>query len=149
MRVSPSAHYVAPTVALALALLFAPTLALAEGPSIDRPLTDRPGDPSRGRAVVRDLGKATCLICHAMPIPEEPDHGTIGPPLAGVGARVPAGVLRQRIVDPTAMNPDTVMPPYFRTEGLHRVLGTFAGRTIYSAQEVEDVVAYLATLTTP
>jgi sulfur-oxidizing protein SoxX len=115
--------------------------------TMDTPLTSLPGDPARGRQVARDLGKAACLICHAMPIPEEPDHGTIGPPLAGVGKRYTAGELRMRLVDSTVANPDTVMPSYYRTDGLYRVLGTFRGQTIYSAQEVEDVVAYLMTLT--
>ena len=50
------------------------------------------------------MNKATCLICHAMPIPEEPNHGTIGPPLAGVGARRTAGELRLRLVDATRVN---------------------------------------------
>lgn len=113
------------------------------------PLTDVPGDPVRGRAVARDLEKATCLICHAMPIPEEPNHGDIGPSLAGVGGRLTPAQLRQRIVDPTALNPATVMPAYFRRDGLHRVLARFADQSIYSAQEVEDVVAYLATLRDP
>ncbi|MFN8721408.1 MAG: sulfur oxidation c-type cytochrome SoxX [Rhodospirillales bacterium] len=135
-----------PLPAVAALLLLAGT-AGAAGPSTDRSLTDRPGDPARGRAVVRDLSKATCLICHAMPIPEEPDHGDVGPPLAGVGARLGSGEIRQRIVDPTIANPATVMPAYFRAEGLDRVGAAFRGRTIYTAQEVEDVVAYLATLT--
>ncbi|MCP8940966.1 sulfur oxidation c-type cytochrome SoxX [Alsobacter sp. SYSU M60028] len=113
------------------------------------PLTAQPGDPARGRDVVRDLTKATCLICHALPIPEEPNPGNIGPNLAGVGARFSAGELRARVVDATTINPNTVMPPYFRTEGLNRVLARWRGQTIYSAQEVEDVVAYLGTLRQP
>ena len=118
-----------------------------DAPKLSMPLTALPGDPARGRLVVRDTGKATCLICHAMPIPEEPDHGTIGPPLQGIARRSTAPALRQRIVDATAVNPDTLMPPYFRSTGFHRVLARFDGQSIYSAQDVEDVVAYLLTLT--
>lgn len=110
------------------------------------PLTDVPGNPSRGRQIVRDQGAASCLICHAMPIPEEPDHGNVGPPLHGIGARYSAAELRQRLVDPKALNPDTVMPSYFSTEGLYRVLDRHADRPIYTAQQVEDVVAYLVSL---
>lgn len=110
------------------------------------PLTAMPGDPVRGRAIVRDPGKASCLICHAMPIPEEPDHGGIGPPLAGIGKRTTPGELRRRLVDPTVREPETVMPAYHRVDGLNRVLERYRGQPIYSAQEVEDVVAYLATL---
>lgn len=116
-------------------------------PILPEPLTGVPGDPARGRLVVRDASKATCLICHAMPIPEEPDHGTIGPPLQGIARRATAGALRQRIVDATALNPATVMPAYHRAEGFHRVLARHRGESIYSAQDVEDVVAYLMTLT--
>src|SRR5690606_16909357 len=98
------------------------------------------------RQIVRDTNKATCLICHPMPIPEEPNHGDIGPPLHGVGGRYTLGELRLRVVDPKAINPDTVMPSYYRVNGLHRVLQRFRDRPIYTAQEVEDVVAYLASL---
>jgi sulfur-oxidizing protein SoxX len=134
--------------AAALAIVTA-LVSPASAQDIGMPLTQIPGDPVRGRSVVRDLEKATCLICHAMPIPEEPNHGDIGPPLAGVGSRLTAVQLRQRIIDPMAVNPATVMPSYYRREGLNRVLARFAGQTIYTAQDVEDVVAYLATLREP
>jgi len=132
-----------------LALLYALGFvhAAAAQPAELAPLTAAPGDPARGRAIVRDVGKASCLICHAMPIPEEPDHGGIGPSLAGIGSRASPGALRRRIVDPTADNPDSVMPAYHRVDGLERVLSRLRGQPIYTAQEVEDVVAYLATLT--
>lgn len=134
---------------LALAAALQAACAAAAAQELRQPLTDVAGDPARGRQVVRDLEKATCLICHRMPIPEEPNHGDIGPPLAGVGGRLTRAELRQRIVDPTVANPRTVMPAYFRRDGLNRVLARFAGQTIYAAQDVEDVVAYLATLTDP
>ena len=113
---------------------------------IRAPLTDAPGNTARGRQTVRDMTKATCLICHALPIPEEPDHGEIGPPLAGVGNRLTPGAIRLRLVDPKAVNPETLMPSYYRTEGLNRVLSTYRGQPIYTAQQIEDVVAYLASL---
>jgi sulfur-oxidizing protein SoxX len=137
---------------LALALTGFPTGAPAEGmarPAMDRPLTDAPGNPGRGRLIVRDTARATCLICHSLPIPEEPDHGRIGPSLAGVGSRLTPAELRLRLVDPKAVNPDTIMPSYFRTEGLHRVAEGYRGQTIYTAQQIEDVVAYLSGLTAP
>ena len=112
------------------------------------PLTTEPGNPARGRLIVRDLDRASCLICHALPIPEEPDHGTIGPPLHGIGAHLSVAEMRQRIIDPKAANPDTIMPSYYRTTGLRDVLEIYRGRPIYTAQQVEDVVAYMATLTT-
>ena len=72
--------------------------------------------------------------------------GTIGPPLAGVGTRLTPGQLRLRIVDPTRVSRDAVMPAYFRIDGIDGVEQNYRGRTILTAQQVEDVVAYLATL---
>lgn len=116
------------------------------GQSIPDPLTDERGNPVRGRQIIRDVDNATCLICHSIPIPDEPDQGNIGPSLAGVGSRYSEGELRLRIVNSKAINPDTVMPAYYRIDGLNRVMGLYVGRPIYSAQQVEDVVAYLTSL---
>ena len=112
-----------------------------------QPLTDTRGNVARGLALVRDMTRASCLICHALPIPDEPDQGDIGPPLAGVANRYSAAELRQRLVDARVANPATVMPPYHATNGLTRVLTAYQGQPIYSAQEIEDVLAYLMTLT--
>ena len=120
-----------------------------EGLAIPKALTSTPGDPLRGERVVRDAANATCLICHALPIPEEPDPGNIGPPLVGIGSRYTAGELRLRLVDPKVINPDTPMPAYYKVEGLNRVSGEYQEKPIYSAQDIEDVVAYLLTLIDP
>jgi L-cysteine S-thiosulfotransferase len=110
------------------------------------PLTDRPGDPARGREIVLDPARGNCLICHPMPIAEAEFHGDVGPDLAGVGSRYSAGEIRLRVVDAKRLNPDSVMPAYHRAEGLHRVLKEYRGKPILTRQEVEDVVAYLMTL---
>ena len=117
-----------------------------ENLAIPESLTGRPGDPARGERIVRDPDRATCLICHAMPIEGEPDPGNIGPPLHGVAGRYTAGELRLRLVDPKHLNPETVMPSYYARDGLHRVAPEYRGRSIYSASEIEDVIAYLLTL---
>jgi sulfur-oxidizing protein SoxX len=114
--------------------------------AIPEPLTDQLGDPERGRRIVLDREAGDCTICHAMPLPQRQFHGTIGPPLDGVGSRYSAGELRLRLVDPKTFNPDTVMPAYHRVEGLHRVHERYRGQPILTAQQVEDVVAYLLTL---
>jgi sulfur-oxidizing protein SoxX len=114
--------------------------------SIALPLTQMPGNPDRGRQLVRDLGHVSCLICHVMPISEEPDHGNIGPSLVGVGNRLTIGELRLRLVEPRVLNPDTVMPSYYRIKELYRVGESFREKPIYTAQDVEDVVSYLAQL---
>lgn len=107
------------------------------------PLTDVKGDPAAGREIVRKKG--LCLSCHQMPIPEDADHGDVGPPLEGVGSRMQPAELRMRVVDAKIINPDTSMPSFYKKD-LHRVAKKFEGQTILTAQEVEDVVAYLATL---
>ena len=117
--------------------------------AILEPLTDQPGDAERGRRIVLDRDGGDCLICHAMPLPQRQFHGTIGPPLDGVGGRYAAGGLRLRLVDPKALNPDTIMPAYYRVEGFHRVHERYRGKPILTAQQIEDVVAYLLTLQLP
>jgi sulfur-oxidizing protein SoxX len=114
--------------------------------AIPEPLTDQPGDPERGRRIVLDREGGDCTICHAMPLPQRQFHGTVGPPLDGIGSRSTAAELRLRIVDPKLINPQTMMPAYYKVDGLHRVLDRYHGRPILSAQEVEDIVAYLLTL---
>jgi sulfur-oxidizing protein SoxX len=104
------------------------------------------GDPVRGRAIVADRQVGLCLLCHSGPFPEERFQGDLAPSLAGVGARFSEAELRLRIVDPARLNPKTIMPSYYRKEGLERVAPSFRGKTILDAQQIEDVVAYLATL---
>lgn len=112
----------------------------------EAPLTDVPGDPSRGRAIVADRTRGLCLLCHAGPIPEERFQGNLAPPLDGAGLRWSAAELRLRLVDGKRLNPDSIMPSYYRVEGLHRVAPAQRGRAILAAQEIEDVIAYLLTL---
>jgi sulfur-oxidizing protein SoxX len=113
---------------------------------ISKPLAEPRGDAARGRAIVANRTVGLCLLCHSGPIPEERFQGNLAPSLAGAGARWNESQLRLRIVDAARANPDTIMPPYFRTDGLRNVAKPFAGKTILTAQQVEDVVAYLATL---
>ena len=114
--------------------------------AIPASLTGRPGDAARGRAIVANRSTGLCLLCHSGPIAEERFQGDIAPSLAGAGSRWSEGQLRLRIVDGSRLNADTIMPAYYRTGGLQRVARAFEGKTILSAAQVEDVVAYLVTL---
>ena len=117
------------------------------GNGIPKPLTDQPGDPVRGKTVVTDATNATCLICHTMPdIPEQPDQGNLAPPMEHPGSKYTAAELRLRLVNPKFLNPDTIMPAYYRLDGLTRVQQQYVGKTVYKPQDIEDVIAYLLTL---
>jgi L-cysteine S-thiosulfotransferase len=116
------------------------------GDSIPASLTGAVGDPARGRAIVLDRRLGACLLCHTGPFPEERFQGTLAPDLSGTGSRWSAGQLRLRLVDATRLNPDTIMPPYYRIDGLTRVGAAWRGKPILTAEQIEDVVAFLLTL---
>ena len=116
------------------------------GDEIPASLTGAPGDPVRGRAIAAGR-EGNCLACHHMPIPEEQFHGDVGPDLAGIGARLTAGALRLRLVDPKRLSETTIMPAFYVVEGLERVEPYYRGRPALNAEQIEDLVAYLTTLT--
>lgn len=124
----------------------APEAIVVVGDAIPSPLTPAAGDAARGKTIVLDRANGNCLICHRLPVPGELFQGEIGPDLGGVGQRLSAGQLRLRLVDQTRINPATVMPPYYRVAGLERVDPRYRGKPALKAEEIEDVVAYLATL---
>ena len=117
--------------------------------AIPVPLTATSGDAAKGRAIVAYRQAGLCLLCHTAPIAEERFQGNLAPDLGGVGSRLTAGQMRLRIVDARRTNPQTIMPPYQRTEGLQRVGAAFVDKPLLAAQEIEDVVAYLVTLKEP
>ena len=118
----------------------------AVGDAIPEPLGGLQGDPQRGRAVVIDRDNGNCLACHHMPIPGEPMHGTVGPPLNGVGARLSEGQLRLRVVNEQRLNPNTIMPAFYKNPAEYHRPHPAYQTTVLTAREAEDVVAYLMTL---
>jgi sulfur-oxidizing protein SoxX len=114
--------------------------------SIPGSLTGSRGDPARGRGIVASRQVGLCLLCHRGPFPEERFQGDLAPDLRGAGSRWSEGQLRLRLVDPARLNPDTIMPSYHRTEGLVRVAPAWRGKPVLSAEQIEDVVAFLMTL---
>ena len=117
-----------------------------EGDAILASLTGSPGDAERGMKIVTNRQVGLCLLCHAGPYPQERFQGTMAPDLAGAGARWNEGQLRLRMVDAAKINPETIMPPYYRVDDLQRVAPSFRGKPILNAEQIEDVVAYLMTL---
>ena len=150
-RRKPSAN----AIAAGLAALLTSTGAVAPeelrpytivGDTIPTSLTGAAGDPLRGRAIVVDRRLGACLLCHTGPFPEEKFQGTLAPDLSGAGSRWSEGQLRLRLVDPTRLNPDTIMPAYYRVEGLTRVGHAWRGKPILTAEQIEDVLGFLMTL---
>ena len=109
-------------------------------------LTGKAGDPVNGKKLAINRKKGNCLACHSMPIPEQAFHGNVGPDLKGIAASYSEGEFRLRLVDPKVLNSETIMPAFYKAAGFNRVMKKFAGKTIISAQDVEDIVAYLMTL---
>lgn len=116
------------------------------GDAIPVPLTSQPGDAAKGRAIVANRTVGLCLLCHAGPLPEERFQGNLAPTLEGTGSRWTEGQLRLRLVDARRLNPNSLMPSYFQTDGLNRVAPAVQGKPLLDAQQIEDVVAFLRTL---
>ena len=116
------------------------------GDAIPASLTGAKGDASRGRNIAAGRHIGLCLLCHSGPFPEERLQGTIAPDLRGTAARLSEGQIRLRIVDPSRVNAATIMPAYYRTDRLTRVAPAFRGKTVLTAEQIEDIVAFLATL---
>jgi sulfur-oxidizing protein SoxX len=139
----------------AAALLFAlPCTSLAQtalqdfvvvGDAIPAALTGAPGDATRGRALVMERS-STCVLCHNGPFPELKFQSDLAPNLTGVGSRWSAGQLRLRLVDASRVNAGTIMPSYYRVDGLQQVGRTWRDKPVLSAEQIEDIVAYLVTL---
>jgi L-cysteine S-thiosulfotransferase len=116
------------------------------GDGIPVPLTVTPGDAQRGRRIVVDRQVGLCTLCHSGPFAEVRQQGDLSTHLGGAGSRWSTAQLRLRLVDPQRLNPDSIMPAYFRNHGLRQVGSAFAGRPVLEAQQIEDVVAFLVTL---
>lgn len=109
-------------------------------------LSGVPGDANRGRVIVLSRQSGLCILCHSGPFPEERFQGNLAPDLGMSAAVLTAAQLRARIVDASRFNPDTIMPSYFKKDHFTRVAPQFANKTILTAQEIEDVVAFLVSL---
>ena len=163
-RVSLSITNPVARISLPLLLVLSPSASLAGKPvtmpppesycqwevkdyAIEKPLCGLAGDASRGKAIASDGSKGNCLACHQLPIDGIEAYGTIGPPLEGIASRLTEGFIRLRVVDTRKVNPMSIMPGFYRDPDLiHRPGKPYVGRTFLTAQQVEDVIAYLVTL---
>jgi len=144
---------VRPVACLAAALVALGSAASAQalrpfavvGDAIPASLTATAGDAARGRALVVERS-STCILCHSGPFPEQSFQGDVAPSLAGTGSRWTEGEIRLRLVDASRFNPATIMPSYYRIDGLSRVGRAWQGKPILTAEQIEDIVAYLVTL---
>jgi len=146
-----SARHIGTWIAAALLALPGPAGAQAlrpytvVGDAIPEPLTNARGDVARGRALVVERS-STCILCHSGPFPEQKFQGDLAPDLSGSGSRWSEGQLRLRLVDASRLNAATIMPSYYRVDGLHRVGTPWRGKPVLSAEQIEDIVAYLVSL---
>jgi L-cysteine S-thiosulfotransferase len=129
---------------LALAL----TALVVVGDGVPQPLTDSAASASRGRAIVVNRQQGLCLLCHNGPnvFSEVREQGNLASNLEGTGTRWTVAQLRLRVADARRLDPAGLMPSFYRSEGLHQVGKAWLGKTVLSAQEIEDVVAFLQTL---
>jgi L-cysteine S-thiosulfotransferase len=126
--------------------IIAPANVEIVGDGVPRSLTGRPGDPARGAEIALAREQGNCLACHVIPAPDAAAHGNVGPPLGDVADRLSEAQIRLRLVDMRRLNPTSIMPSYYRVDGLRRVAAAYAGKPVLTAAEIEDVVAFLATL---
>lgn len=121
--------------------------------AVETSLTGTPGDPAEGRKIM-NKGAGNCIACHTVSdLSEFPFHGDVGPMLDGVADRWTEAELRGIVSNAKEMFPDSVMPSFYRTAGFVRPGNAFTGKAaegelepLLTAQQVEDVVAYLLTL---
>lgn len=143
------------SLAAAFAICLSAGSALAQEPikleivsdALPKSLTGAPGNADAGKKVFLTRTLGNCLACHQVSsLKSEDFHGEFGPSLDGVAGRYTEAQLRLIIADPKRIFTDTVMPAFFKNDGLSRVRPEFVGKSILTAAQVEDVVAYLKTL---
>lgn len=119
---------------------------VVQGDAVPAPLTSVAGDAARGRVLMGDRHRSLCVLCHTGPFDNPHLQGDLGPSLSGVGSRLTEGQIRLRVIDMKALNPDSIMPSYHRSPDAERVAANWRGKPVLEAQEIEDLVAYLASL---
>lgn len=143
-----AAGMMAATVSFATAEVVLPDAVSMEDGAVAASLTGSAGNAENGRKVFANRKLGNCLACHMnKDLSEQPFHGEVGPPLDGVADRWEEAELRAILIDSKlALSEETIMPSFYRLKNGARTLDKFEGKTILTAEQVEDVLAYLQTL---
>jgi sulfur-oxidizing protein SoxX len=123
--------------------------AAGQNDAMSEPLAREPGRAETGREIFVDRATGHCVLCHRVAGVDAPFQGDLGPDLSDVGARLSPAQIRYRIVDASRLNPATIMPPYYRTDSLNQVANAYRAQTVLSGEQIEHLVAYLSSLTSP
>ncbi|NBD29835.1 MAG: sulfur oxidation c-type cytochrome SoxX [Alphaproteobacteria bacterium] len=141
---------------MALADMVAPAdVTFGDYGDVEQSLTGVPGDPEAGREVMVSKSIGNCVSCHAAEdYADVPFHGEVGPALDGIGEYRTEAELRGILVNAKMTFPESVMPAFYKVEGFTRPGNAYTGKAaegpldpLLTAQQIEDVVAYLMTLT--
>ena len=122
------------------------TESMLEDDRVPAPLEGAIGSALRGEEAFVDRDAGHCVLCHQVDGLDAPFQGDVGPTLTGIGAIYSEAELRLRVAQIRRVYPDSIMPEYYRVEGLHQVGQEWRGEPALSAQQIEDIVAFLATL---
>ncbi len=120
--------------------------------AIAQSLTGVAGDPAEGLRVMETRSAGNCVACHQVSVSTAAFQGNVGPSLDGVADRWDVDQLRGLVANAKMVFPDTVMPSFYRVSGYIRPGDAFTGKAagelspLLTAQQIEDVVAYLQTL---
>lgn len=126
--------------------------------AIPASLSGTAGDPVKGAEVLVKRSLGNCVACHEnSAMPDVAFQGNVGPSFDGVGARWSEAELRGIVANATQVFPGSVMPVFYNDNPADYIRPgdgytakayrpeTFT--TLLTAQQIEDVVAYLTTLT--
>ncbi|WFE91754.1 sulfur oxidation c-type cytochrome SoxX [Roseibium porphyridii] len=142
------------TASTAFAEAVKPTDVVFVDGAVETSLSGVAGDPAVG-AEIMNKGAGNCIACHQVSaLSHLAFHGEIGPPLDGVADRWTVPELRGIVANAKVMFDGSLMPSFYRTEGFIRLGDAYTGEAhgggevqpLLTAQQVEDVVAFLVTL---
>lgn len=122
--------------------------------AVETSLSGAAGDAANGAKVMTTKSLGNCVACHQITaLSEAPFHGNVGPSLDGVADRWNEAELRGILSNAKMTYEGTVMPAYYMVDGFTRPGNAYTGKAadgpldpLLSAQQIEDVVAFLSTL---